>query len=109
MFSFSINKTFFDEFYTRVELFFNILHIILNLHSRSSIQLELGSTFKTPVNADLEEFNGFDEDIKLPTLPSEIGRNAESLPVPKHLASDSLFLESNSDDEGSNSSSSGQL
>ncbi|KAF5306202.1 hypothetical protein FQR65_LT07479 [Abscondita terminalis] len=58
---------------------------------------------------DLDDFN--DEDIKLPALPSEIGRNAvvQSLSVPKHLAGEAMVSESNSEDESSASSSSGQL
>lgn len=60
-------------------------------------------------NVDLDDFN--EEDIKLPALPSEIGRNAvvQSLPVPKHLAGEAMVSESNSEDESSASTSSGQL
>jgi len=55
---------------------------------------------------DFEE----DLDIKLPALPSEIGRkNGTTLPVPKHLAGEAMLSESNSEDESSVSSSSGQL
>lgn len=60
-------------------------------------------------NLDLDDDH--DVDIKLPSLPSEIGRKhgVQSLPVPKHLAGEAMVSESNSEDESTNSSSSGQL
>lgn len=68
-------------------------------------------SIKLDDNVDLQDYNGFEEAIKLPALPSEMGRGAEArqLPVPKHLASDAVSSESNSDDESTASSSSGQL
>lgn len=60
-------------------------------------------------NIDLDEDNEIS--VSLPTLPSEIGNNhgLQSLPVPKHLAGEAMVSESNSDDESTNSSSSGPL
>lgn len=68
------------------------------------------STAKFEHIIDLDD-NYNDEDIKLPALPSEIGRknDAQSLPVPKHLAGEAMVSESNSEDESTTSSSSGQL
>lgn len=67
------------------------------------------ASLKFEHNIDLDDYN--DDDIKLPTLPSEIGRknDAHTLPVPKHLAGEAMVSESNSDDESTTSSSSGQL
>ncbi|KAI4461087.1 dynactin 1-related microtubule-binding [Holotrichia oblita] len=68
----------------------------------------LGS-YKLEDHLDLDDEN--DVDIKLPSLPSEIGRtnDMQSLPAPKHLAGEAMLAESNSDEESTTSSSSGQL
>jgi myosin heavy subunit len=48
-----------------------------------------------------------EDDLKLPALPSEIGRKngAQALPSPKHLAGEAMISESNSEDESTSSSS----
>ncbi|GJQ71345.1 hypothetical protein Trydic_g11079 [Trypoxylus dichotomus] len=67
------------------------------------------SGYKLEDHLDLDDEH--DVDIKLPSLPSEIGRNndIQSLPMPRHLAGEAMISESNSDDESTTSSSSGQL
>ncbi|XP_022902477.2 CAP-Gly domain-containing linker protein 1 isoform X1 [Onthophagus taurus] len=60
-------------------------------------------------NLDIDEEH--DVHVQIPSLPSEIGRNnnRENLPMPKHLAGETMIFEMNSDDESTTSSSSGQL
>ncbi|KAJ3642306.1 hypothetical protein Zmor_025105 [Zophobas morio] len=54
------------------------------------------------LDLDLDE-----DDLKLPALPSEMGRKngAQALPSPKHLAGEAMISESNSEDESTSSSS----
>lgn len=67
------------------------------------------STIKFDNNIDLDEDHEIS--VSLPTLPSEIGNShgLQSLPAPKHFAGEAMVSESNSDNESTNSSSSGPL
>lgn len=73
------------------------------MYHRTNLSYKLGD------HLDLDDEH--DVDFKLPSLPSEIGRNSDvqPLPVPRHLAGEAMISESNSDDESTTSSSSGHL
>ncbi|KYB25579.1 hypothetical protein TcasGA2_TC034332 [Tribolium castaneum] len=67
-----------------------------------------GWASSTPKPQDDDLDLDLDEDeLKLPALPSEIGRKngAQALPSPKHLAGEAMISESNSEDESTSSSS----
>lgn len=69
---------------------------------------EEGWVTSTPKRGDDDLDLDLDEDdLKLPALPSEIGRKngAQALPSPKHLAGEAMISESNSEDESTSSSS----